>query len=334
MHDESLKTHTDVHCHIAALPTRENGCRLSKRMRNSPLARLISVWQDLPMDDPETANARYLETLSKAIAGSSRVARAVVLAMDGAYGSDGKLDEGHTDFLISNDFVLDACARRPHMLPGASINPMRADALDELERCAERGAVLVKVLPNAQVFDPGDPRHKRFWRRLGELGIPLLSHIGFEFSLIGQDQSVGDPDRLEHALGEGATVIAAHGCSRGLVLGEPHFDVMLGLIRKYPRFYMDSSALTLPNRFGMMLKLARTPEVYDRLLFGTDYPLPVFAFPTLFAGEPGAYSRVHAADNPFDRQVLAQEALGLGPRKDFLDVLPWKPKLPDHPHHV
>jgi hypothetical protein len=325
MHAESLKRHTDVHCHVAALPTKENGCLLSKRMRNSPLARLISVWQDLPMDDPQTANTRYLDTLSKALEGSQRVARAVVLAMDGAYDSEGRLDEKHTDFLISNDFVLDACARRPHMLPGASINPMRRDALDELERVAERGAVLIKLLPNAQVFDPAAPQHKKFWRRMGELGLPLLSHIGFEFSLIGQDQSVGEPDRLEHALGEGATVIAAHGCSRGLVLGEPHFQTMLDLAAKYPRFFMDSSALTLPNRFGMLLKLRGAPQLAGRLLFGTDYPLPVFAFPSLFASEPGAYSRVQSAANPFDRQVLTQEALGLGPTTDFLDILPKKP---------
>ncbi|MDX6768202.1 MAG: amidohydrolase family protein [Elusimicrobiota bacterium] len=325
MSDASLKRHTDVHCHVAALPTKENGCLLSKRMRHSPLARLISFWQDLPMDDPETANARYLDTLSKTLESSDRVARAVVLAMDGAYGQDGRLDEKHTDFLISNDFVLDACARRPHMLPGASINPMRRDALDELERVAERGAVLIKLLPNAQVFDPAAPAHRKFWRRMGELGLPLLSHIGFEFSLIGQDQSVGEPDRLEHALGEGATVIAAHGCSRGLVLGEPHFETMRGLAAKYPRFFMDSSALTLPNRFGMLLKLRSAPELAGRLLFGTDYPLPVFAFPSLFGKEPGAYSRVQAASNPFDRQVLTQEALGLGPTRDFLDILSWKP---------
>lgn len=325
MRDDGLKRHTDVHCHLAALPTKENGCLLSRRMRNSPLARLVSLWQDLPLDDPQTANARYLDTLAKTLDDSSRVARAVVLAMDGAYDAAGRLDEARTDFLISNDFVLDACAHRPRMLPGVSINPMRRDALEELERCAERGAMLVKVLPNAQVFDPGDAKHRKFWRRLGELGVPLLSHIGFEFSLIGQDQSVGNPDRLESALGEGATVIAAHGCSRGLILGEPHWDTMLRLAEKYPRFYVDTSALTLPNRFGMLLKLRQAPALAERLLLGTDYPLPVFAFPTLFAAQPGAYSRVQSADNPFDRQVLAQEALGLGPRKDFLDVLAMKP---------
>ena len=334
MHAENLKVHTDVHCHVAALPTKENGCLLSKRMRNSPLARLISWTQDLPMDDAEVANARYLDKLVKTLAGSTRVARAVALAMDGAYDAEGRLDEKHTDFLISNDFVLDACARHPELLPGVSINPMRRDALDELERCAERGAVLVKLLPNAQVFNPGEPKHKKFWRRLGELGIPLLSHIGFEFSLIGQDQSVGDPDRLELALGEGATVIAAHGCSRGLVLGEPHFDTMLGLAKKYPRFFVDTSALTLPNRFGMLLKLRKAPELAERMLFGTDYPLPVFAFPSLFASEPGAYSRVQSAANPFDRQVLAQESLGLGPSKDFLDVLTWKPGKSGNPRKV
>lgn len=325
MHDEDLKRHTDVHCHLAALPTRENGCLLSKRMRDSPLARLVSWTQDLPMDDAEAANARYLTRLVKTLADSALVARAVALAMDGAYGADGLLDEARTDFLVSNDFVLDAAARHPELLPGASINPMRRDALDELERCAERGAVLVKLLPNAQVFDPSDAKHKKFWRRLGELGLPLLSHIGFEFSLFGRDQSVGDPGRLETALDEGATVIAAHGCSRGLVLGEPHWDVMLGLAEKYPRFFVDTSALTLPNRFGMLLKLRGAHQLAGRMLFGTDYPLPVFAFPALFAAEPGTYSRVQSAANPFDRQVLAQEALGLAPVKDFLDVLTWKP---------
>ena len=39
---------------------------------------------------------------------------------------------------------------------GASVNPTRKDALDELERVAALGAVLNKVLPNAMVFDPAD----------------------------------------------------------------------------------------------------------------------------------------------------------------------------------
>ncbi len=58
-----------------------------------------------------------------------------------------------------------------------------------------RGAVLVKVLPNAQQFNPADPTYKSFYRALAERKLPFLSHVGYEFGLIGKDQSVGDPDR-------------------------------------------------------------------------------------------------------------------------------------------
>ena len=79
---------------------------------------------------------------------------------------------------------------------------------------------LVKVLPNAQHFDPADPKYTAFYRALAERKLPFLSHVGYEFSLIGKDQSVGDPDRLRLALDEGVTVIAAHACSYGLMLYE------------------------------------------------------------------------------------------------------------------
>ena len=316
MPDSSLKTLTDAHCHLAALPTKENGCLLSNRMKNGIVARTVARRLGLPMDDAEQANRIYRARLSAALEDSTRVARAVILAMDGVYGADGRLDESHTDFLISNDYVLSLADENKRFLAGVSINPNRRDALDELHRCAARGAALVKLLPNAQVFNPADEKHRPFWRELAKLKLPLLSHIGFEFSLIGQDQSVGNPERLIPALEEGATVIAAHGCSRGLVLGEPHFQTMLDMVRKYPRFYIDSSALTLPNRFGMLLKLRGVAELRPRIIFGTDYPLPVWAFPALAAG-PGAYMRARKAANPFDRQFLVQQALGLEPATDF-----------------
>jgi uncharacterized protein len=47
-----------------------------------------------------------------------------------------------------------------------------------------------------------------------------LSHVGYEFSLIGKDQLLGDPDRIRLALDEGVTVIAVHGCSYGFMFYE------------------------------------------------------------------------------------------------------------------
>ncbi|MFH2203899.1 MAG: amidohydrolase family protein [Elusimicrobiota bacterium] len=302
-----MKT-VDVHVHLAAFPTPDNGCRLSRRMRTGPLARLIAFVQNLPLDDPEKANRRYLDCLEQELRASEEVERAVLLAMDGVYDAKGKLDEKRTNFLISNDYLFAVTAARPCFLPGASVNPMRADALDEIDRCADKGAVLIKTLANAQVFNPADSRFTPYFRRLAKRGLPFLSHVGFEFSLIGHDQSVGDVDRLIPALEEGVTVIAAHGCSSGLVLLEKHFRTMCALVRRYPNFYVDLSALTLPNRVGALMRIRRRPELFDRLLFGTDYPLPVFSYPALVGG---GYLHARAAGNRFDRQARVLRSLGL-----------------------
>jgi len=311
----------DVHVHLAALPTPDNGCRLSRRMRRSPLSRFLAWWQGLPLDDPATANRRYVLNLERELARSLMVEQVVLLGMDGIYDPAGALDEARTDFLIANDYVFEVARGNPRLLPGVSVNPSRRDAVDELERCAEKGAVLVKVLPNAQAFDPADRRFLPFYAAMARLGLPLLSHVGYEFSLIGQDQSVGDPGRLTAALEQGVTVIAAHGCSTGLFFHERHFATMLDLVRRHRNFYVDTSALTIPNRVGALLRLRRHPEVWDRLVFGTDYPLPCLAYPCLAAPDFGGYLRARAATNPFDRHARVLECLGLPPRPDISGLL-------------
>lgn len=310
----------DVHTHLAALPADGNGCRMSAKMRRSPAFRMTALRFGLPLEAPALANRRYLEALIAALDASRRVASVVILGMDGAYDRAGRLDESRTDFLISNDYVFSCAARDRRLLPGVSINPARADAAEELERCAARGAALVKTLAPAQAFDPAQPRFRPFFRRLGELRLPLLSHVGFEFSLIGNDQSVGDLERLIPALEEGATVIAAHGCSSGLFLFEKHFALMLELVRRFPRFFIDLSALTLPNRVGVLFRLRRHPELSDRLVFGTDYPLPCLSYPAL-AGGWGAFRRAASAPSPFDLQAEVLDALGIQARADPRELL-------------
>ena len=118
----------------------------------------------------------------------------------------------------------------------------------------------------------------------------------------------------------GATVIAAHGCSQGLWLVEPHLKTMGELVAKFKNFYSDVSALTLPNRAGALLRLRRRPELFERLIFGTDFPLPCFAYPALAAG-PGAYLRSRAAGNRFDRQKAVLDSLGITCGADFRRII-------------
>ena len=112
-------------------------------------------------------------------------------------------------------------------------------------------------------------------------------------------------------LEEGVTVIAAHACSFGLMLYEKYLPTFLELVRDYAHFYADVSALALPNRFKMLLLLQQHPEVQDRLLFGTDYPLSVFHLPALDRVGINALSKIVQTANRFDRQFYICQSLGI-----------------------
>lgn len=306
------KSLIDCHVHLAALPDGDNGCYISPKMLKSPLFRFLLWKHALKPDKPREANQKYLDDLLTELRASRHVQKAVLLGMDGVYDQDGRLDQTHTDFLISNDYVLKTAKAYPNeFLAGTSINPQRRDAVEEVHRVADAGAVLVKVLPNAQQFNPADPKYRPFYRALAERKLPFLSHVGYEFSLIGKDQSVGDPNRLQLALDEGATVIAAHACSHGLMLYEKFLPTFLDLAKRYPHFYADISALTLPNRFRMLLHLRDHPEVHDRLLFGTDYPLSVFHLAAWGRVAFGTLRDMIRTKNRFDRQYVVCNSLGV-----------------------
>jgi predicted TIM-barrel fold metal-dependent hydrolase len=321
MSETSAKALIDCHVHLAALPDGDNGCYISPRMLKSLLFRFLLWKHELASDRPREANQKYLDDLLIELRASRHIQKAVLLGMDGVYDQKGRLDQTHTDFLISNDYVLTTAKTYPNeFLAGVSINPQGHDAIDEVHRCADAGAVLVKVLPNAQQFNPADPRYKPFYRTLVERKLPFLSHVGYEFSLIGKDQSMGDPDRLQLALDEGVTVIAAHACSYGLMLYEKFLPTFHDFAKRYPHFYADISALTLPNRLRMLLHLRRHQELQDRLIFGTDYPLSVFHLAAWGRVGLRALRDMVRTRNRFDRQVLVCRGLGLRFRS-FSDIV-------------
>lgn len=308
----SEKTLIDCHVHLAALPDGDNGCVISPKLLRSPLFRFLLWKHDLSPAHPREANQKYLEHLLTELRASRHVAKAVLLGMDGFYDQTGLLNRHHTDFLVSNDYVFKTVRAHPDVfLAGPSINPQRKDAIDEVHRCADAGAVLIKVLPNAQHFDPADRRYQSFYRALARRKLPFLSHVGYEFSLIGKDQSLGDPDRLRLALDEGVTVIAAHACSYGLMLYEKFLPTFFDLCGRYPNFYADISALTQPHRLRMLLHLRHHRELQSRLLFGTDYPLSVFHVAAWGRVGFGRLWNMIRTKNRFDRQVEVCTGLNL-----------------------
>lgn len=316
------KSLIDCHVHLAALPDAGNGCYISPKLLRSPLFRFLLWKHDLSPRHPREANRKYIDDLLQELRASALVGQAVLLGMDGYYDEAGRLDQAHTEFLISNDYVFETVTRNPcEFLAGASINPQRRDAIEELDRCAGAGAVLIKVLPNAQQFDPADSRYRTFYRAMAERGLPLLSHVGFEFSLIGKDQSLGNPARLRVPLDEGVTVIAAHACSSGVVIHENFLPTFVELAQRYDHFYADISSLTIPNRMRMLLHLRHLPQLHERLLFGTDYPLSVFHLPAWGRVGWRSLMKLIRTKNRFDRHYLVCKELNVGFRS-IGDLLP------------
>lgn len=173
----------------------------------------------------------------------------------------------------------------------------------------------MKWLPSIQQIDPTDPCLVPFYRRLKELGLPLLTHTGYERSFTGARHELCDPARLRLPLELGVTVIAAHAATTGKTGGEDNMERLLKMVPEFPNLYADVSSLTQLNKLPYLPRLLRHPEVFDRLLYGTDFPLiatPLVS-PWYFIHRIGPQGVRTALEtrNPWDRDVRLKRALGV-----------------------
>jgi predicted TIM-barrel fold metal-dependent hydrolase len=313
---EQTSTIIDLHCHTAGIGAGGSGCFVSPALRRNFRYRyFLRAFGVTEEEILRHGDGLVAERLSRRLEESRHVAAAVLLAMDGVVDTHGALDEGRTELYIPNGFLAQECRRWPNLLFGASVNPLRPDALERLDRAAADGAVLVKWLPSIQGIDPADARLVPFYRRLRELGLPLLTHTGNEESFTRADNSLADPLRLRAALDEGVTVIAAHCASNGHNDGQRNLERLLPLFAAYPNLYADISALTQANRLGDLQLVLRHGEIHDRLLYGSDMPIIATGITSPWwhvCGIPLAEARrIAAIANPWDRDVELKRALGV-----------------------
>lgn len=308
----------DIHCHIAGIGAHASGCRISPALRRSWKFRFyLKAFGVTAQELEQKGDALVVERLAALLAASTTVDQAVLLALDAVVDASGAPDWERTELYVPNDFIAAACRRHSRFLYGASVNPLRRDALERLDAAAADGAVLLKWLPSIQGIDPADPRLRPFYRRLAALPLPLLCHTGGEESFTRADNTLADPERLRPALEEGVTVIAAHCASNGRNGGEHNFTRFLRLAAAYPNLHADVSALTQINRLGHLQKVLARPELHERLYFGTDMPLPCtgltspwFQLGRLPLSEIRRLSKI---SNCWDQNLQLKRALGLPP---------------------
>ena len=308
---------TDMHCHTAGLGAGNSGCFVSDALRHSFKLRFylrsFGVTEEEIMRE---GDGIVLKRLSERLAASRHVNRAVILALDGVIDSHGELDRAQTEIYVPNEFLATEVAKYPNLRWGASVNPYRPDALARLEWARAHGAVLVKWLPSVQHIDPADERLIPFYRKMVELGLPLLAHTGNERSFTQARDELCDPERLRLPLRQGVTVIAAHAATTGTFGGERSIDRLARLLPEYPNLYADISSLTQLNKLGYLSEVLRRPEFSHHLVYGTDYPLieihalvsPWYFFQRLSWRQMYSVSRIA---NPWDRDVALKQALGV-----------------------
>jgi len=306
----------DLHCHVAGLGAGGSGCHVSRKLRHSYKFDIyLSAFGVTREEVEEKGDQVVVERLAQRVRASRFVKRAVVLALDGCVDADGELDLENTEIHVPNEFVLEHVARHDELLFGASIHPLRRDALERLSWAAANDARLIKWIPSIQGIDPSDERIVPFYRKMAELGIPLLSHAGDERSFTSARNELADPMRLRLPLSLGVTVIAAHIASTGRSEGADNSDRLFALMEENSNLYTEISSLTQVNKLGFLDRALRETRFHDRMLYGSDYPL----INTLLVS--GAYFPLHLSlreitsvrslDNCLDQDVELKRLLGV-----------------------
>jgi len=300
----------DAHAHVFCWGENPRDGFLTERTRKAWLTRLVVWWSGIRNETGATFSEKIRSRLLRQIA-ASELDYVVVLAQDAVYRHDGSRDEMGTDFYVSNRYVLELADRSPKILAGCSINPIRKDALAELESCYEAGCRLIKIHTAIQGVDPAGVEYDPFYRRARELGVVLMFHTGYEHSCRVRSQEFADPCRLARVLDHGGPVIAAHSGTCAFFDREDYYPNFIRTMQQYDNLYGDTAVLASTIRWRSLKRLScESPEITSRIIHGSDYPFPPARLPYLL--RTGLFPPQRR--NPLDMDFRIKESFGFGPR--------------------
>ena len=284
----------DCHVHLAGVGDGGSGITISETML-SPLhpleylQRLFYLNAGCAHDAPGQVDQSYVARLHNLMDAMPAGCKLMLFAFDHAHDARGVAQPEQSAFYVPNAYAQQVVGALPERFEWVcSIHPYREDSVAALEAAVAGGARAVKWLPPAMGIDPASAQCDRFYAALARLDVPLISHAGEEKAVHGIGQPAwGNPLRLRRALDAGVRVVMAHCASIGedvdLDRGEngpsvPSFDLFKRLMAapEYAaRLFADISAITLRNRdLTVLREIIEQERWHNRLLFGSDYPLP------------------------------------------------------------
>jgi len=170
---------------------------------------------------------------------------------------------------VDDQYVADYVAKQPDKLIGfLSVDPTQEDWQEELrhghEKLKLRG---IKLMPMYAGFRPDDESLYPLWEYATEHALPVLLHTGTTFiSQAPLECTLPrhiDPVAIRFPE---VKIIMAH-------LAHPYGGECVAVARKHPNVYADISAIHYrPFQFYQSLMLVQEYGIWDKILFGTDYP--------------------------------------------------------------
>jgi len=300
----------DIHTHLLSPKVQFN--RLYDRITISFFAKSLGVD---PKQLREHPYVTYVDAMAKSISESDYVEKACLFGVDVRLDDQGReIDRDPTVCALSDDVVAVAKRYPDQFIPFFSINPRRADALDEIDRQIENGCKGAKFLQNYWGVNLNDKSFTPYYERLKQNNIPLIIHVGSEYSINSYSEYEGT-DMLRLPLETGVTVIAAHmGLGRinyklrfwrNLSKNPDYFDAdyyqLLEMLEQHPNLYADISAILAPMRARALRHLSEQTQVHEKILFGTDYPVPFTVGMNSYDLPTQTRKILGKIANPFDR---------------------------------
>ena len=304
----------DIHTHLLSPAVRFD--RLIDRFSVAFFARKLGVDQRALHSRPYQT---YVQAMASSIQHSAFVDKACLFGVDARFDRRGRQIARDQTVCAMTENVLQVTAAHPDcFIPFLSVNPLRPGALESIDRFVEQGCRGAKFLQNYWGLDLNDERLIPYYEKLASHALPLIIHIGSEYT-IRSDRRYEGAEMLDLPLACNVRVIAAHmGLGRFIhklmpwknLSGDPRdFDadyfVLLERLQSQPNLYADISAILVPLRARALRHLSRQTQIHDKLLFGTDYPVPFTTTLNSYDLSWATRRQISAIHNPFDRYVSA-----------------------------
>jgi hypothetical protein len=174
---------------------------------------------------------------------------------------------------------------------------------------------MMKCLPNCHNIDCNDRRYRKFWERMRRPAflswlIPAVNthRPGGAPRIVGPAHvGIAAPMRRESY--RRALRHEKAGCSN-----PEYFYVFSEMIRRYPNLYGDTSAFNVPIR-GRTCGNVLQPPLVERMLHGSDFPVPVHGHFAWFKGyvDWKTFRRWERNPNILERDYQLKLAAGFPP---------------------